>query len=160
MHTSFPTDTPSRGFVEDHFNVQDYDVPPRGAPESLHRFNRANGYEVGRGVWTQDLFAGRFGSKNMCGGYAIFDAGAELPCHTHEYDESITIVEGMATCHCAGAKYQLSNFDTVCVPRGRPHRFINSGSTPMQMVWVYAGDEPDRVVVDQSLCELGGESDV
>jgi len=157
MHTSFPADTPSRGFVEDHFKVQDYDenVPPKGAPESLRRFSSKDGYEVGRGVWAQDLFAGRYGSKNICGGYAIFEPGAELPCHTHDYDESITIIEGASTCQCAGARYELGNFDTVCVPRGRPHRFINSGSTTMHMIWVYAGDEPDRVVVDQSFCELG-----
>jgi len=155
MHTAFPTDTPSRGFVEDRFDVQDYDLPPEGVPESLRRFRRQDGYELSAGIWTQDLFAGRFGSKGICGGCAIFEPGAGLPCHTHEYDESITIVAGTSTCQCAGAAYQMGDFDTVCVPRGRPHRFVNSGATPMHMIWVYAGDEPDRVVVDQRLCELG-----
>jgi quercetin dioxygenase-like cupin family protein len=135
--------------------VKDYDVPPQGVPESVRRLNRKDGYEVGERIWAQDLFAGRYGSKGVCGGYALFEPGAGLPCHTHEYDESITIVEGIATCQCAGAAYQLGSFDTICVPRGRPHRFVNNGSTPMHMIWVYAGDEPDRVVVDQGLCELG-----
>jgi hypothetical protein len=41
------------------------------------------------------------------------------------------------------------------VPRGLPHRFINQTNEFMAMVWVYAGDEPERVIVEDSLCSLG-----
>ncbi len=38
------------------------------------------------------------------------------------------------------------------VPQGRCHYFINLTLEPMAMIWVYAGDMPDRIVVDEALC--------
>ena len=66
--------------------------------------------------------------------------------------ESITIVEGQAVCRVAGKEYQLSDLDTACIPQGRPHRFLNLGDSPMEMLWVYAGDEPARRLVDSQAC--------
>ena len=60
---------------------------------------------------------------------------------------------------CGGAQHQVQdnaaapNCDTICIPRGRPHRFLNRGDEPMAMIWVYAGDEPDREIVDQGFCD-------
>ena len=79
--------------------------------------------------------------------------GASLPCHIHGFDESITIVTGRAISQVAGREYELSNCDTACIPQGRPHRFINRSDQPMAMIWVYAGDEPDRTLVDPGYCE-------
>ena len=76
-----------------------------------------------------------------------------LPCHYHGFDESITIVAGTAICLVAGKEYQVANYDTVCIPEGRPHRFLNRSNEPMAMIWVYAGDEPDRVLVDPGYCD-------
>jgi hypothetical protein len=36
-----------------------------------------------------------------------------------------------------------------------PHRFINESDQAMAMVWVYAGDEPERVVVENRRCSEG-----
>ena len=90
-------------------------------------------------------------------GDGVFQPGASLPCHYHHYDESITIVEGAAICQVAGREYPLSGCGTACIPRGRPHRFLNRSDRPMAMIWVYAGDEPERTLVDASCCE--GKSD-
>lgn len=152
VHASFPTQQPDREFVEDTFERIECEQPSGDCPETLRRFDKAEQYELSSNMSARDLFAGRFGSKGICGGYAIFYPGAELPCHTHRYDESITIVAGKATCQVAGQQYDLSNFDTACIPEGRPHRFINDGDEPMAMIWVYAGDEPDREIVDQDRC--------
>jgi oxalate decarboxylase/phosphoglucose isomerase-like protein (cupin superfamily) len=38
------------------------------------------------------------------------------------------------------------------VPTGLPHRFLNESDEPMAMVWVYAGDEPERTIVDTGYC--------
>ena len=75
-----------------------------------------------------------------------------MPCHYHGYDASITIVMGRATCQVAGREYHLADCDTACIPQGQPHRFVNRTAAPMAMIWVYAGDEPDRTVVDSELC--------
>lgn len=132
------------------------DPPFKGrAVESLRRFAQAEEYELSKNARFRDLFAARFGSKGICGGYGRFAPGASLPCHMHEYDESITIIEGVATCRVAGRKYSVGGCDTALVPKGFPHRFINDSDQHMAMIWVYAGDEPARTVVDDCLCMKG-----
>lgn len=150
---AFASDHPTRDFVRVEFRDRDRHKPEPSDPESLVRFDEAPVYELAAGTHFRDLFAGRFGSKGLCGGHGRFEAGASLPCHVHGFDESITIVAGRAICQVAGKAYELADFDTACVPTGRPHRFLNRADTPMAMIWIYAGDEPDRTLVDPGYCE-------
>ena len=83
---------------------------------------------------------------------ACSNPAPRLPCHRHEFDESITIVQGAATCIVEGRRYELSANATALVPQGRCHYFINLTLEPMAMIWVYAGDAPDRIVMDDMLC--------
>jgi mannose-6-phosphate isomerase-like protein (cupin superfamily) len=124
----------------------------RGGRLNVVRFSDTPAYELSPGAMFTDLFAGRLGSEGICGGYGIFNPGSSLPCHTHEYDESITIVTGRASCLVQGARYSLANCDTAFVPTGRPHRFINESTEKMAMIWVYAGSEPERTIVDAAHC--------
>jgi quercetin dioxygenase-like cupin family protein len=153
LHSSFASDNPGRDPVASSFPEVEWDEPAPGCPEGLVRFERAAVYELAPRAFFRDLFARRFGAQGICGGYGLFEPGASLPCHYHGFDESITIVAGEAVCQVAGREYGLSNCDTACIPRGRPHRFLNRSAGPMAMVWVYAGDEPDRVLVDPGYCE-------
>jgi quercetin dioxygenase-like cupin family protein len=153
-HVAFSSATVTRELVRTPFTERDLRdaAASTEGPEALSRFSRAEEYELSANALFRDLFAKRLGSKGICGGYGRFAPGASLPCHTHLYDESITIVEGGATCLVAGRRYALSGCDTALVPQGLPHRFINETSEPMGMVWVYAGDEPERVIVDNRIC--------
>ncbi len=101
----------------------------------------------------QDLYNAALGTLGLCGGYGVFAPGARLPCHRHEFDESITIVQGTATCLVEGRRHELSGLATALVPRGRCHYFINRTDRPMAMIWVYAADMPDRIVMDESACD-------
>ncbi len=109
------------------------------------------------GAMFQDFFNASMGTTGICGGYGLFEPGARLPCHRHEFDESITIVQGVASCIVEGKRYELSDNATALVPQGRCHYFINRTDAPMAMIWVYAGDMPDRIVLDESYChpEMG-----
>jgi oxalate decarboxylase/phosphoglucose isomerase-like protein (cupin superfamily) len=113
----------------------------------------ADEYELASGAMFRDLFVGSPDCRGICGGYGLFEPGASLPCHTHAFDESITIIQGRAACRVAGRKHIVEGCDTALVPRGLPHRFINEGSQPMAMIWVYAGDRPERTIVSQCLCD-------
>ena len=123
-----------------------------GDPETIVRCKNDAIYELAANAFFCDLFAHRFGAVGICGGYGRFLPGASLPCHTHDYDESITIVKGAADCLVEGKKYQLAGCDTAFIPSGLPHRFLNNSNEEMAMVWVYAGNEPDRKVVDAGYC--------
>jgi quercetin dioxygenase-like cupin family protein len=118
----------------------------------VQRFADAEVYEPAAGARFRDLFAKRLGSMGICGGHGKFAKGSSLPCHTHAYDESITILSGSATCQVQGARYEMAGVQTAFVPQGKPHRFLNPGDAEMEMLWVYAGDEPDRTIVDNQYC--------
>jgi len=154
-HWAFATSVPSRELLEDRFTVENRRLgsPLSGDPEHIVRFADAQKYKLADGTQFCDLFAGRFGAVGICGGYGEFNPGCSLPCHIHEYDESISIVTGEAICEVMGKRYRLSNCDTAFVPRGRAHRFLNESQSPMAMIWVYAGREPARTILDISYCD-------
>lgn len=153
-HWSFATATPARVLTDRIFPLEErgFGNPSAGDPESVVRFEKDSIYEPSGGALFCDLFASRFGAVGICGGYGRFLPGASLPCHFHDYDESITIVEGAATCLVQGRKYELRELETAFVPKGLVHRFLNLSQSEMAMVWVYAGGEPDRKLVDSGHC--------
>ena len=154
-HWAFATSVPSRQLLEDRFAVEYRRLgsPLAGNPEHIVRFTDARKYHLADGTEFRDLFAGRFGAVGICGGYGEFNPGCSLPCHIHEYDESISIVQGQAICEVMGKRYRLSDCDTAFVPRGRAHRFLNESQSPMAMVWVYAGCEPARTILEAGYCD-------
>jgi quercetin dioxygenase-like cupin family protein len=151
---AFASSTPSRNPVPDHFTRIDRSTadPRPEDPEHIARVSGTDNYELAEGTEFWDLFAGRYGSVGICGGYGRFQPGSSLPCHIHDFDESITIVEGEATCQVSGRRYRLSGCDTAFVPQGTPHRFLNESQSAMAMIWVYAGSEPSRSIVDVEYC--------
>lgn len=153
--SAFATDVVTRSFVQDSFDIHERGVlnPNPADPENTVRFHETAAYELSEGAVFVDLFASRFGSVGICGGYGRFAPGSSLPCHVHQFDESISIIEGEATCLVQGNRYQLSNCDTAFVPEGRPHRFLNLSNGQMGMIWVYAGSEPERTLVSPEYCD-------
>lgn len=109
-------------------------------------------YELAPGTRFQDYFNRTLGFPALSGGYGRFEPGARLPCHLHDFDESITIIEGTATCVVEGRRYSLSDNATALVPRGRCHYFMNEGDSPMAMIWVYAGPMPERTLLSERCC--------
>jgi putative monooxygenase len=148
VHSAFASPAPKREFVHDYSSHSSKTC----SLETITRFDGSDIYELAGGAFFRDLFARRLGASGICGGYGLFEPGASLPCHIHDYDESITIVSGEASCLVQGREYQLRGYDTAFVPRRRPHRFINRSSSAMAMIWIYAGDEPDREIIDKGYC--------
>lgn len=153
VFAAFASGSPGRDLVALPPGAVECVAPPPDAPERLARFDGAARYDLADGADFRDLFQGFPGCEGICGGYALFQPGKSLPCHTHDYDESISIIVGEAVCQVAGSEYTLSGCATALVPRGRPHRFVNRSDRPMAMIWVYAGNMPDRVIVEQCLCD-------
>jgi putative monooxygenase len=153
-HWSFATARPSRELVSQTFPIDDrgFKDPSEDDPETIIRYREDSIYELSRDAFFVDLFARRYGAVGICGGHGRFLPGASLPCHVHDFDESITIVKGTAVCLVQGQRYELSDCDTAFIPKGLPHRFLNLSNEEMCMVWVYAGDEPDRRIVQAGYC--------
>jgi quercetin dioxygenase-like cupin family protein len=156
VHAAFASADPSWTLVTTMPGASTNGVAGR-VVEAVRRFPESPGYELAPNTDFHDLFAKRLGSAGICGGYGLFQPGAGLPCHLHSYDESITIIAGEAICEVEGQRYPVSGMDTALVPKGRAHRFFNKSNEPMAMIWVYAGDEPERTILDVSRCS-GGNS--
>jgi putative monooxygenase len=154
VHWSFATDAPTRDLIDREFSPENRGSgsPSPADPETIVRYDDHAVYELSKDAFFLDLFARRYGAVGICGGHGRFLPGASLPCHVHDFDESITIVKGKAVCLVEGRRYELSGCDTAFIPQGLPHRFLNLSGQEMEMVWVYAGSEPDRRMVESKYC--------
>jgi quercetin dioxygenase-like cupin family protein len=153
-HWAFATAKPTRDLIDQEFQIDDrgFGDPSPADPETVVRHDSHAVYELSKGAFFLDLFARRFGAMGICGGHGRFFPGASLPCHIHDFDESITIVKGTAVCLVQGTRYELSGCDTAFIPKGLPHRFLNLSDEEMSMIWVYASSEPDRRIIDSRYC--------
>jgi quercetin dioxygenase-like cupin family protein len=159
FHVAFPSEAPGREWVSARF--QSYAMPDgsSGTPgkERVNRFKTAARCSAGPGTsfidhFNRELMPG----LEMSGGYGLFQPGGRLPAHFHDFDESICIIEGTATCICEGRHHSMSGGATALQPRGRVHYFINESREPMAMLWVYAGPMPDRLLTDERCATEAG----
>ncbi len=162
LHVALAAGAPELTWVNGRFTPaeQPPDSDGRDGSERIVRHAGAPATELAPRAHFRDLYNAELGTRGICGGHGLFEPGARLPCHRHLFDESITIVQGTATCVVEGRRHELAGLATAMVPQGRCHYFINLALEPMAMIWVYAGDMPDRIVVDEHFChpERAGES--
>ncbi len=152
FHIAMPTVDPQRDPAQ-HFNGLMKEVPNdfngHKGPERITRYNTAWRYAAGPNTEFIDYFNDTLIPKiGMSGGYGLFYNKGRLPAHFHDFDESICIIEGEATCFVEGRRYIMSDLSTAIQPRGRVHYFINNSQEPMAMIWVYAGPRPERIEVN------------
>jgi 2-keto-3-deoxy-L-rhamnonate aldolase RhmA/quercetin dioxygenase-like cupin family protein len=158
-HVALGSDAPTRELVSTKFDRQTMAQDVAGVPgkERITRFSTAPRSEAGPGTsfidhFNKDIMPG----IEMSGGYGAFQPGGRLPAHFHDFDESICIIQGTATCVVEGRHHQMSGGSTALQPRGRVHYFVNESKEPMAMIWVYAGPVPERVVVDEHCATVEG----
>jgi 2-keto-3-deoxy-L-rhamnonate aldolase RhmA/quercetin dioxygenase-like cupin family protein len=161
LNVTFPTATPARENSEPIYpqrQMPDDSVGPRTPGlERVTRFASADRFDAGQGATFIDFFNDAImPGVEMSGGYGLFQPGGRLPAHIHDFDESICIVGGAATCVVEGRRYSMSGYSTALEPRGRVHYFANETNEPMEMLWVYAGPQPERIVVEEHNATVEG----
>jgi mannose-6-phosphate isomerase-like protein (cupin superfamily) len=154
LHLALASSTPDQTWVNGRYVTieQPTNATGQSGAESVNRSSTAARFELAPSARFQDLFGTDKGAHGIYGGYGLFEAGARLPCHRHEFDESITIVHGTATCIVEGRRYEVSGNTAAFIPQGRCHYFINLTLEPMAMIWAYAADRSDRIIVDETYC--------
>lgn len=160
LHVALAMSVPERVLVSRPFPRVDMpaDSTGVGGMERVTRFRSARrSFGVGDGAEFLDYFNGELvPGIEMSGGYGRFSPGGRLPAHVHDFDESICIIEGNATCVVEGRTHSMRDCSTAMVPRGRVHYFINPSETAMEMIWIYAGPMPERIVVDAKCATAEG----
>lgn len=154
LHIAMATAVPERSAVVREFPIEHMPEDSAGRPgaERVTRYATAVRQRgVGPGAEFVDYFNARLmPGLEMSGGFARFQPGGRLPAHVHDFDESICITAGTAACLVEGHRRLLDGCATAMVPRGRAHFFRNDSSAEMDMIWVYAGPLPERIVVAES----------
>lgn len=160
LHVALATSSPERELVVRGFPAREMPPEATGTPgmERVTRISTARrSFGIGPGAEFVDYFnAELIPGLEMSGGYGKFQPGGRLPAHVHDFDESICIIGGEAHCLVEGRTYTLAGCATAMVPRGRVHYFINQSPAPMEMIWVYAGPMPERIVVDAACVTEAG----
>ncbi|MEP7454169.1 hypothetical protein [Phyllobacterium sp. SB3] len=64
-------------------------------------------YERGGGARTTPLVTRNIGATGFINGITIFSPGASIPVHTHNCDESVVILQGLAIAEIDGVSYNL-----------------------------------------------------
>jgi 3-isopropylmalate dehydrogenase len=104
-------------------------------------------FDRGTGVRTLP-YVGKWNAADnkVTTGVTEFPAGAGIPLHTHNVEESVLILEGQATAVIGDDRFDLEPGDATWAPAGVPHRFANRGQGPMRIYWVYGGREVTRTI--------------
>ncbi len=106
--------------------------------------------EMEPGVTVWQMVGKEIGAKTLMSGVASFAAGASLLLHTHDCEETVTVISGEAICDAAGKSFRLKPHDTTFMPPGVPHRYRNaSDSQPMMIAWTYPAVDVARDFVEE-----------
>ncbi len=118
--------------------------------ENAHvlRFDEIKPIDRGTGIKTVPLAGKWITSTTLTNGITLFEPGAAIALHYHNCDESVTIIEGEASCEVDGKIFQMKVWDTTFVPAGIPHRFWNPSHEPMRILWTYASVDVTRTFVE------------
>ncbi|MFU8872755.1 cupin domain-containing protein [Micromonospora sp. SL4-19] len=110
-------------------------------PESVEPFDRGNGVVTIPyvGKWNCAL-------NRVTTGQTQFQVGTGLPLHSHNVEESVLILEGLATAQIGDDYFDLVAGEATWVPAGVPHRFLNRGDGIMRIYWVYGGRDVTRTI--------------
>ncbi|MGF6177986.1 cupin domain-containing protein [Ensifer sp. 4252] len=114
----------------------------------------------GGGARTTPLVTRRCGSSSLLNGITTFDPGASIGLHTHNCEESVVVIEGLAIAEIDGVQHELGVHDTTWIAANVPHRFINASATdPMRIFWTYASTDATRTIIatgEERVADAGG----
>lgn len=117
------------------------------APNLLIRPDEVEPFDRGNGVATIP-YVGKWNCSDNCitTGQTTFQVGTGLPMHSHNVEESVLILDGLATAEIGDETFDLVAGQATWVPAGVPHRFLNRGETEMRIYWVYGGRDVTRTM--------------
>lgn len=101
----------------------------------------------GAGVRTTPL-VGKWNVKGakLTTGMTRFEPGTGIAMHSHNVEETVMILEGLATVVIGDETFECEAGDVTWIPAGIPHYFKNRGDGPMRIYWVYETQEVTRTL--------------
>ena len=123
---------------------------PQSKPVVTH-IDKAPVHARGDGVETLPLV----GAENSGGGARVttgvtrFPPGTKVPSHSHNCDEQVLILDGEAQVDVEGQPpARVKRHDMSYIPQGLSHRFVNVGSGPLVILWIYDTQQVTRTFTE------------
>ena len=82
------------------------------------KINEITPVERGNNIKTYPLAGEMIGSTVLSNGITCFPKGGGIPLHTHNVEETVTILEGEGICELPDGVHPVKPFDTSFVPAG------------------------------------------
>lgn len=114
----------------------------------LINFDEQEPVERGDGIQSIRLTPDPLEGQQFTMGVTTFPPGTSIRLHSHNTIEQVTVIEGEGLAELNGAQVSAAPYDTTQIAPGEFHRFINTGSTPMRILWVYGGTTVTRTFAD------------
>ena len=82
------------------------------------RFGEQPPISRGNGAMTYPLVGGADGTDAFTAGISHFPPGLNVPMHSHNVEEMVTVLEGSGECEIDGVVRPVGLFDTTFIPGG------------------------------------------
>lgn len=138
LHTSFPTGSPDREFLEDNFAVENRSATDATVPEYLVRGATATRRSLKPEIVCWDFFCEQTGAVGIQGGNTAIPPAATLPCPALATDSCIAVSSGNAVVTIQDQQYELTAFDALFVPSGASYQVHNPRDSALDVIRVSA----------------------
>jgi len=114
----------------------------------LIRFAEAEPIARGDGIESIRLTPTPLEEQGFSMGVTTFPPGTSIRLHSHNTVEQVTVLEGEGVAVLNGEEIPARPYDTTQIPSGEFHRFINTGTSTMRILWVYGATSVTRTYAD------------
>ncbi len=113
-------------------------------------------HQRGGGARTTPLVSAARGASAFINGITRFEPGAAIPFHSHNCEESVLLLEGVAVLEFQdGRQIPLQPQDVTWIPPNLPHRIRNLSATQgMAIFWTYARLDANRTLTETGATRL------
>jgi quercetin dioxygenase-like cupin family protein len=111
--------------------------------EEIPQFQRGDGV-----ITTLLVGVDRAPDTVFTSGLTSFPPGRKAPMHSHNCGEQVTLLEGEGEVEVDGQVTRLSKYDTTYIPAGKPHRFNNTGTSALVILWIYGAQHVTRTFTE------------
>jgi len=114
----------------------------------LIKFDEVDPVARGDGIESIRLTPTPLEGQGFTMGVTSFPPGASIRLHSHNTIEQVTVIEGEGIAELNGEQLPARPYDTTQIAPDEWHRFINTGSTMMRILWVYGSTDVTRTFAD------------
>lgn len=114
----------------------------------LIKFAEADPVERGNGIESIRLTPTPLEGQGFTMGVTTFPPGTSIRLHSHNTIEQVTVLEGEGVAVLNGEEIPARPYDTTQIAPGENHRFKNTGSGIMRILWVYGSTNVTRTFAD------------